>query len=93
MIFRKRDSFIREVFDYMDIIYYREDPLLYLIRRELYDLVRESYLKLNFKERSFINEHIFNEIEVSDKNRSILLSNILLKLLFIIEEKYYRKGV
>lgn len=90
MIFRKGDSFIREVFDYIDIIYYREDPLLYLIRREFYDLVRESYLKLSFKERSFINEHIFNEIEVSDKNRSILLSNILLKLLFIIEEKYYR---
>lgn len=51
----------------MDIIYYMEDPLLYLIRREFYDLVRESYLKLSFKERSFINEHIFNEIEVSDK--------------------------
>lgn len=90
-----------EVFDYCDYIYRNNDPLLYLIEVEQNDIVRNSYFNLNPTQQFVLENIIMNEKSMEEVSSFLHINSLkiedilyesLLTLLFIFEEKYYRKN-
>ncbi len=63
---------IINIFDYKDCVYNNEDPLNYLMRKELFDTIRKTYLKLTNFEQKIIEEILLKERSFT--NTAILLN-------------------
>lgn len=59
------------IFDYEDKIYQNQNPLTYLIKKEVNQTLRKSFYLLNEEERFIINEVILKEKSIT--NTAILL--------------------
>ena len=59
------------VFDYKDLFYNDEDPLLFLIRKSVFETIRTSYFMLSEKEKDLINNTVIfnNKINEDSKNK------------------------
>ncbi len=59
------------VFDYKDLFYNDEDPLLFLIRKSIFETIRTSYFMLSKEEKNLINSTVIfnNKINEDSKNK------------------------
>lgn len=59
------------VFDYKDLFYNDEDPLLFLIRKSVFETIRTSYFMLSKEEKNLINSTVIfnNKINEDSKNK------------------------
>lgn len=71
------------VFDYKDLFYNDEDPLLFLIRKSIFETIRTAYFMLNEQERNLIYNIIIFDNKASNNNQNEYNEAInILKFLF-----------
>lgn len=78
------------VFDYKDLFYNDEDPLLFLIRKDVFETIRKSYFMLNEQEKDLINNVIIYDNKTSNNNDNEC--NEAINMLKILFNKIYLGG-
>ncbi len=78
------------VFDYKDLFYNDEDPLLFLIRKDVFETIRKSYFMLNEQEKDLINNAIIYDNKTSNNNENEC--NEAINMLKILFNKIYLGG-
>lgn len=78
------------VFDYKDLFYNDEDPLLFLIRKDVFETIRKSYFMLNEQEKDLINNVIIYDNKTSNNNENEC--NEAINMLKILFNKIYLGG-
>lgn len=78
------------VFDYKDLFYNDEDPLLFLIRKDAFETIRKSYFMLNEQEKDLINNVIIYDNKTSNNNENEC--NEAINMLKILFNKIYLGG-
>ena len=86
------------VFDYQDKIYNSQNPLTFLIIKEVNDALRKSFFLFNEKERFIINEIIIKEksltntaitLNINEQDLKQKLDSCLEILYLIFKDIYY----
>lgn len=81
------------VFDYKDLFYNDEDPLLFLIRKDVFETIRKSYFMLNEQEKDLINNVIIYDNKTSNNNNNNENEcNEAINMLKILFNKIYLGG-
>lgn len=71
------------VFDYKDLFYNDEDPLLFLIRKSVFETIRTSYHMLSEEEKDLINNTVIFDNKVNEDIKKKYNETInILKTLF-----------
>lgn len=70
------------VFDYKDLFYNDEDPLLFLIRKSIFETIRTAYFMLNEQERNLIYNIIIFDNKTSNNQNEYNEAINILKFLF-----------